>query len=91
MRAVVRNAKRIKPRVKRTELPTRVEIKELDPLRKCGPGTSVQRLYRVLERTDGLTTSHLVFLDRHGWYCVHGRACPAVGLAKKKAGRRLVR
>jgi hypothetical protein len=21
---------------------------------------------------------HLVFLDRHGWYCEHGRDCPAV-------------
>jgi len=21
---------------------------------------------------------HLVYLDRHGWYCFHGRTCPAV-------------
>jgi hypothetical protein len=91
MRAVVRNAKHIKRPVKKTEPTMRVEIKELDPLRKCGPGTSVQRLYCVVERIGELTTSHLVFLDRHGWYCVHGRACPAVGLAKRKARRRLVR
>ena len=26
---------------------------------------------------------HLVFFDRHGWYCVHGRDCPAVQAAQK--------
>jgi hypothetical protein len=33
---------------------------------------------------------HLVFLDRHGWYCVHGRDCPAVKAAQqcdRKNGR----
>lgn len=65
----------------------RVAIKTLDPVQKCGPGTSVQFLYRVDESVDGRTTAHLVFFDRHGWYCEHGRTCPAVGHAKKYNGQ----
>jgi hypothetical protein len=65
----------------------RVAIKPLDPLRKCGPNTSVQFLYRVDESVDGRITAHLVFFDRHGWYCEHGRTCPAVGHAKKYNGQ----
>lgn len=65
----------------------RVAIKELDPLAKCGPNTSVQFLYRVDESVDGRKTFHLVFFDHHGWYCEHGRACPAVGHARKHNGQ----
>jgi hypothetical protein len=65
----------------------RVAVKPLDPLRKCGPNTSVQFLYRVDERVDGRSTAHLVFFDRHGWYCEHGRTCPAVGHARKFNGQ----
>lgn len=64
----------------------RYAIKPLDPLRKCGPDTSVQFLYRVDESLDGRTTAHLVFFDRHGWYCEHGRTCPAVAPARKYNG-----
>jgi len=64
-----------------------VAVKPLDPLRKCGPKTTVQFLYRVDERVDGRTTPHLVFFDRHGWYCEHGRSCPAVGHARKFNGQ----
>jgi hypothetical protein len=64
----------------------RVAVKALDPLRKCGPGTSVQLLYRVDESIDGRSTTHLVFFDRHGWYCEHGRNCPAVGHVRKHDG-----
>ena len=71
-----------------TKLPVvTVAIKELDPVRKCGPNTSVQFLYRVDESVDGRRTAHLVFFDRHGWYCEHGRTCPAVGHAKKHNGQ----
>ena len=38
-------------------------------------------------RQDGRRTAHLVFFDRHGWYCEHGRTCPAVGHAKKHNGQ----
>jgi hypothetical protein len=65
----------------------RVAVKSLDPLRKCGPNTTVQFLYRVDEQVDGRSTSHLVFFDRHGWYCEHGRSCPAVGHARKFNGQ----
>jgi hypothetical protein len=65
----------------------RVAVKPLDPLRKCGPNTTVQFLYRVDEQVDGRSTLHLVFFDRHGWYCEHGRSCPAVGHARKFNGR----
>ena len=64
-----------------------VAVKPLDPLRKCGPKTTVQFLYRVDERVDGRNTAHLVFFDRHGWYCEHGRSCPAVGHARKFNGQ----
>jgi hypothetical protein len=63
-------------------------VRELDPLSKCGNGTSVQRLFRVDERIDGVVRPHLVFFDRHGWYCDHGRDCPAVSQARKIAGVR---
>lgn len=55
-----------------------VKIKELDPLVKCGPATSVQHLFRVEERDGRASAFHLVFFDRHGWYCEHGRGCRAV-------------
>jgi hypothetical protein len=64
----------------------RVAVKPLEPRAKCGAGTSVQSLFRVDETVDGRTTTHLVFFDRHGWYCEHGRNCPAVGHAKKYRG-----
>jgi hypothetical protein len=74
--------------VKPLPLPViRVAVRELDPQRKCGEGTSVQFLYRVDETVDGRATAHLVFFDRHGWYCEHGRTCPAVAHARKHNGR----
>ncbi|HTE47820.1 MAG TPA: hypothetical protein VK636_21435 [Gemmatimonadaceae bacterium] len=58
-------------------------VRALDPQQKCGPGTSVQQLFRVDEAVDGATRTHLVYLDRHGWYCEHGRNCVAVSHARK--------
>ena len=86
MRAVVRNIGR-RTSGRREAHSGSVEVRQLDPLRKCGPGTSVRLLYRVIERVDGDLINHLVFFDRHGWYCEHGRTCAAVGLARKRAGR----
>ena len=65
-----------------------MKVRELDPHAKCGPGTTVEHLYRVDELMGDRRTTHLVFLDRHGWYCEHGRGCPAVGEARKLASRR---
>ena len=57
-------------------------VRELNAQQKCGPGTSVERLFRV-DETGATPRSHLVFLDRrHGWYCEHGVQCPAVGQAR---------
>jgi hypothetical protein len=58
-------------------------VRELDPHLTCGPDTSVQLLYRIDERVNGAVRLHLVFFDRHGWYCEHGRDCPAVAHVKK--------
>ena len=91
MRAVVRNTKSRARSVTRTEGLVRVVITELDPIRKCGAGTSVVCLFRVIEREAGRETNHLVFFDRHGWYCDHGPDCVAVALARRKAGRRVAR
>jgi hypothetical protein len=56
-----------------------VKVKSLDPVARCGLGTSVEQLYRVDELVDGRSsTVHLVFFDQYGWYCVHGRGCTAV-------------
>jgi len=63
--------------------PRHVKVRELDPLVMCGPGTTVARLFRVDERVNGSAATHLVFYDRHGWYCEHGRACPAVHDVRK--------
>jgi hypothetical protein len=60
-----------------------VKVKELDPFAMCGPHTSVVHLFRVDERLDGASAIHLVFFDRHGWYCEHGRNCRAVDDVRK--------
>jgi hypothetical protein len=63
---------------------TQFRVKELNAQQKCGPGTSVERLFRVDERVEGSARAHLVFLDRrHGWYCEHGVECPAVRQARR--------
>jgi hypothetical protein len=64
-----------------------IRIVDLEPSVKCGRGTSVQRLIRVDEMINDAREAHLVFFDRHGWYCEHGRTCPAVGHARKHAER----
>jgi hypothetical protein len=66
-----------------------VKIRELNPQEKCGPGTSVLQLFRVDESLGRELTTHLVFFDRHGWYCEHGRTCRAVADVQK-LGKRMV-
>ena len=69
-------------------------IRELDPVRICGDRTSVTHLFRVDETlvpTGKAASSrqvHLVFNDRHGWYCEHGRSCHAVSAVMRHAGIR---
>lgn len=53
----------------------------LDPRAVVGARTAVEHLVRVRPRAND--TPHLVFHDRHGWYCeTHGAHCPAVKLAQ---------
>jgi hypothetical protein len=65
--------------------PSTFRVRALDPLAMCGAETSVRQLYRVDEAAEGVLRAHLVFFDRHGWYCEHGRTCPAVVHARKVA------
>src|SRR5690606_3569163 len=61
-----------------------MRIRELDPQAACGEGTTVMQLFRVDDLPFGNDTTHLVFFDRHGWYCAHGRECPAVAAVRKR-------
>ena len=70
-------------REKKTEGARKVRIRPMDPVEMCGKGTSVMKLYRVEETTDQTRIHHLVFFDRHGWYCEHGKQCGAVGDVQK--------
>ncbi|MEJ7809173.1 MAG: hypothetical protein WKG32_02045 [Gemmatimonadaceae bacterium] len=67
-----------------------MRIKELDPLVTCGRGTTVTQLYRVDRLGPEPAVTHLVFFDRHGWYCEHGRECPAVAAVRKHEKRTLL-
>ena len=64
---------------------TLMRVRELDPQTTCGPRTTVLQLFRVDDPTKDRPITHLVFLDRHGWYCEHGRDCPAVAAVRKHA------
>jgi hypothetical protein len=69
-------------------VPTRLmRIRELDPQAACGAGTTVMQLFRVDDLSSDAATTHLVFFDRHGWYCEHGRECPAVEAVRKHEKR----
>jgi hypothetical protein len=60
-----------------------VRVREKDPRLVCGKGTAVARVFRVEERIRDERVTHLVFFDRHGWYCEHGRQCAAVTDVRK--------
>ena len=62
----------------KTEVRRKVRIRPMDPMEKCGKGTTVTQLYRVEETIDQTRIHHLVFFDRHGWYCEHGKQCSVV-------------
>ena len=70
--------RRVAPRKPEIPVVRVVKVRQLDPIAKCGPGTSVEQLFRVDEQAGSHATVHLVFFDRHGWYCVHGPRCAAV-------------
>ena len=76
-------------RKRETEAQRKVKVRAMDPVQLCGKGTSVTRLYLVDETLDSNRIHHLVFFDRHGWYCEHGKQCSAVKDVQKftKHGR----
>jgi hypothetical protein len=61
----------------------KVRITEKDPCLMCGKDTSVERVFRVEEWDGKAKNIHLVFFDRHGWYCDHGAQCAAVSDVKR--------
>lgn len=62
--------------------PVAPEIDVLDPRVIAGPRTAVEHIVRVRFRPN--EAPHLVFHDRHGWYCeTHGTDCNAVALARQ--------
>lgn len=72
-RRSIKGRRKEKPTARRT-----VRIRSMDPIEKCGKRTTVTQLYRVEERLDQTRIRHLVFFDRHGWYCEHGKQCGVV-------------
>ena len=74
---------------RKTEVERKVRIKPMDPLQMCGKGTSVTRLFRVEETVERGRIHHLVFFDKHGWYCEHGKQCSAVGDVQKFTRKKL--
>lgn len=67
-------------------VPSDFQCRDLDPLRRCGGTTSVRRLIRVDEHRGDERIVHLVYEDRrYGWYCDHGRECPAIARAQRHA------
>jgi hypothetical protein len=62
----------------KTQVKRKVRIRPMDPIQKCGKGTTVTQLYHVEETLDLTRIHHLVFFDRHGWYCEHGKQCSVV-------------
>ena len=67
-----------KRRKEKSVVERKVKVKAVDPIEMCGKGTTVTRLYRVEEKLDNTRIHHLVFFDRHGWYCEHGKQCSVV-------------
>jgi hypothetical protein len=64
--------------------PVKPVVERLDPRVVIGPRTAVADMVRVRLRPDD--APHLVFHDRHGWYCeTHGPGCDAVRLARAGA------
>ena len=63
--------------------PVKPVVEHLDPRQIVGARTAVENLVRVRLRPDD--APHLIYHDRHGWYCeTHGPHCEAVRLAREQ-------
>jgi hypothetical protein len=58
-----------------------MRIRRIDPGGSCEAGETMLELFRMRNAAEGDDATHLVFLDRRGWYCAHGRDCPAAHAA----------
>ncbi len=58
-------------------------LEPLNPWLMCGPDTTVTELWKVRERREKEIQFHLVYFDRYGWYCEHGRNCKAVAEVRR--------
>ena len=63
--------------------PVSYDLEPLDPWLTCGPDTTVTELWKVCERRADGRQMHLVYFDRYGWYCEHGRNCPVVAEVRR--------
>jgi hypothetical protein len=62
--------------------PERPQIERLNPKQVAGQRTAVTEIVRV--RIRSTEPVHLIFHDRHGWYCeTHGTGCIAVTYARE--------
>lgn len=62
--------------------PEQPVVERLDPVAVVGPRTGATAVIRV--RLRSVESPHLIFHDRHGWYCdTHGAACEAVSVARE--------
>lgn len=62
--------------------PEKPVIERLNPKQVAGQRTAVVEIVRV--RIRSTEPAHLIFHDRHGWYCeTHGTACVAVSYARQ--------
>lgn len=62
--------------------PEKIEVMRLNPRAVAGQHTAVLEIVRVRFRAK--EAPHMVFHDRHGWYCeTHGARCAAVGVARE--------
>lgn len=61
--------------------PEKPEVVRLNPKAVAGQRTAVVEIVRVRMRSN--EAPHLIFNDRHGWYCeTHGTQCAAISLAR---------
>ena len=80
---VVKGRPRVKKKVSPVPNPSSYVLEPLDPWLMCGPDTTVTELWKVRERRDKEIHIHLVYFDRYGWYCEHGRGCAAVAEVRR--------
>ena len=86
-KTVVKQSPPVAPETAQFDMfPEKPEVMRLNPRNVAGAKTSVIDIVRVRMRS--IEPPHLIFHDRHGWYCeTHGVHCGAVRLAKELVQR----